>query len=89
MNSAAGTAAFFDMFCQSAFLEEANFDDAFLFSVKMLDLLLESRIKGHRRIETPQLDVAYQVEERSFHVARDTVAPWGRCPVSPSESGTD
>ena len=43
----------------------------------VLDLLLESRIDGHRRIETPQLDVAYQVEDRSYHVTAGIGAPWG------------
>jgi len=46
----------------------------------VLDLLLESRIHDHRRIETPQLDVAYQVEDRSYHVTSETGAPWGDAP---------
>jgi hypothetical protein len=46
----------------------------------VLDLLLESRIHDHRRIETPQLDVAYQVEDRSYHVTSETGAPGGDAP---------
>jgi hypothetical protein len=52
----------------------------------VLDLLLESRIQEHRRIETPQLDVAYHVGERSFHVTANSSTPWG---VMPSASDTD
>ena len=48
----------------------------------VLDLLLESRIGGHERIETPQLDVAYQVENRSFHVEQDSISPWGPAPAA-------
>ena len=48
----------------------------------ILDLLLESRIGGHERIETPQLDVAYQVEDRSFHVEQDAISPWGPAPAA-------
>lgn len=32
-----------------------------LLTTGMLDFLLDSKIKGHQRIETPELDVAYQV----------------------------
>ena len=31
----------------------------------MLDFLMRSRAQGHRRIETPQLDVSYQAPNRS------------------------
>ncbi len=48
----------------------------------ILDLVLESRIAGHQRIETPQLDVAYQVENRSFHVTQDSISPWGAAPAA-------
>ncbi|MBT6148980.1 MAG: hypothetical protein HOH74_26320, partial [Gemmatimonadetes bacterium] len=48
----------------------------------VLDLLLESRIEGHRRIETPELDVAYTVDDRSFHVSVDSMAPWGAAPAA-------
>lgn len=47
----------------------------------VLDLLLESRVQGHRRIETPELDIAYRVDERSCHVALDGTAPWGAAPA--------
>jgi hypothetical protein len=40
----------------------------------ILDLVLESRVQGHKRIETPQLDVAYQVPNTSFHCTRGE--PW-------------
>lgn len=46
----------------------------------ILDLVLESRIDGHRRIDTPQLDVSYTVPERSFHVRADDDVPWGAAP---------
>lgn len=48
----------------------------------ILDLVLESRLNNHQRIETPQLDVAYTVEERSFHVSIDSMAPWGAAPAA-------
>jgi len=41
-----------------------------------LEQLLESRIHGHVRIDTPHLDIAYQVDERSFHVTGDPSEPW-------------
>lgn len=40
----------------------------------ILDLVLESRVQGHKRIETPQLGVAYQVPNTSFHCTRGE--PW-------------
>ena len=42
----------------------------------ILDLVLESRLQGHVRIEIPQLDGAYQVDRRSFHCTGDPPAPW-------------
>jgi len=42
----------------------------------ILDFALESRIQGHVRIETPQLDVAYQVDRRSFHCTGNPPEPW-------------
>ena len=44
----------------------------------ILDLVLESRIQGHRRLATPQLDVSYQVTDESFHRTGDPPEPWPR-----------
>jgi len=43
---------------------------------------IQCLIERHERIETPQFDVAYQVEDRSFHVAQDSDSPWGPAPAA-------
>ena len=48
----------------------------------ILDLLLESRIRDHERMETPELNVTYEVDDRSFHVNLETIAPWGPAPAA-------
>ena len=42
----------------------------------ILDLVLESRIQGHARIQTPQLDIQYSVSDRSFHCTGPE--PWAQ-----------
>ena len=41
----------------------------------ILDVLLESRVKGHRRLETPDLDVSYDPPKDSGFLRGDYVAP--------------
>ena len=42
----------------------------------ILDRALESRIQGHAHIETPHLDIQYQVSDRSFHGTGTPREPW-------------
>ena len=33
-------------------------------------------------METPELNVTYEVDDRSFHVNLETIAPWGPAPAA-------
>ncbi|NKB67670.1 MAG: hypothetical protein GKR89_11455 [Candidatus Latescibacteria bacterium] len=42
----------------------------------ILDTVLESRLQGHVRLDTPQLDISYQVGQGSFHCTGEPPEPW-------------
>ena len=44
----------------------------------ILDFVLESRVRGHARLATPQLHISYQVAQRSFHCTGEPPEPWAR-----------